>query len=149
MFGSNKDTKDNNNNSNSSRSNSAAPSRGLNTVNEGTVLTGDLEAQSDIRIDGTINGDLKCQAKVIVGPKGTIKGTVSCENAVIEGKFDGTLSVRDSLSIKETATVVGDVTAKKISMNPGCNFEGTLSTKSSKGGGDKVSQMKARENAKS
>lgn len=148
MFGSSKDTKDNNTSSNNGRG-SNTPSRGLNTVNEGTTLTGDLEAQSDIRIDGTINGDLKCQAKVIIGPKGAIKGTVNCENAVIEGKFDGTLTVRDSLSIKETATIKGDVVTKKISMNPGCNFEGTLSTKGSKAGNNKVNEMKARENAKS
>jgi len=152
MFGSSKDTKDNSSSSSQSRG-SAAPSRGLNTVNEGTTLTGDLEAQSDIRIDGIINGDLKCKAKVIVGPKGMIKGTVACENAVIEGKFDGTLVVRDSLTIKDTASIVGEISAAKIGMNPGCSFEGTLTTKgpkssSPKGGGDKVAQMKARENAK-
>lgn len=149
MFGSNKDTKDNTTSSSSNRG-GAAPSRGLNTVNEGTTLTGDLEAQSDIRVDGTINGDLRCQAKVIIGPKGAIKGTVNCQNAVIEGKFDGTLTVRDSLSIKETATVVGDVNTKKISMSPGCNFDGTLSTKGGKApASNKVAEMKARENVKS
>lgn len=146
MFGSSKENKDSNNNN---ARGAAAPSRGLNTVNEGTTLTGNLEAQNDIRVDGTINGDLNCKAKVIIGPKGTIKGTVSCENAVIEGKFDGTLKVRDSLTIKETAEVIGDVATAKIGMNPGCNFDGTLTTKSTKGGSDAVSKLKARENAKS
>lgn len=122
-----------NNNKENGGPNAAArggsPSGGLNTINEGTTLTGDLVAQSDIRVDGTINGDLQCKAKVIIGPKGTIKGTIVCENAVIEGIFDGTLKVRDSLSIKETAKITGDVATIKINMNPGCSFEGTLTTK--------------------
>ena len=45
-------------------------------------------------------------------------------------------------------TVVGEVTTKKISMSPGCNFDGTLSTKTAKPAGSKVAQMKAREDAK-
>lgn len=151
MFGSSKDTKDNSSSSRSSNSNSSsAPSRGLNTVNEGTTLTGDLVAESDIRIDGTINGDLKCKAKVIIGPKGKINGTVNCDSAVIEGAFDGKLEVRESLVIKETANIVGDIITKNIAMSAGCAFDGTLSTKVNKAGKsntDKVANLKQKERA--
>lgn len=150
MFGSSKDTKENSSSSAANR-NTGTPSRGLNTVNEGTTLTGDLDAQSDIRIDGIINGDLRCKAKVIVGPKGKIKGTVQCESAVIEGTFDGKLQVRDSLIIKETANIVGEVITKNIAMSAGCQFDGTLSTKttklSSNPGSDKTSSSKQKESA--
>lgn len=151
MFGSSKDTKDNaSNNRNSNSGNSSPASRGLNTVNEGTTVTGDLVAESDIRIDGTINGDLKCKAKVIIGPKGMIKGTVSCDSAMIEGSFDGKLEVRESLVIKETANIIGDVVTKNIAMSAGCSFDGTLSTKmnnANKTNTDKVARLKQKERA--
>lgn len=152
MFGSSKDTKDNSSSSRSTgnSSNSGAPSRGLNTVNEGTTVTGDLVADSDIRIDGTINGDLKCKAKVIIGPKGKINGTVSCDSAVIEGGFDGKLEVRESLVIKETANIVGEIITKNIAMSAGCAFDGTLSTKINKAAQpntDKVANLKQKERA--
>lgn len=114
-------------------------------------MTGDLVADSDIRIDGTINGDLQCKAKVIIGPKGSIKGTVNCDSAVIEGKFDGRLEVRESLVIKETADVIGDVVTKNIAMSSGASFDGTLSTKTTKAssnGSDKVANLKQKERAK-
>lgn len=151
MFGSsNKDAKNADANS---ASKGGAPTRGLNTVNEGTSMTGDLTAESDIRIDGSINGNLNCKAKVIIGPKGSIDGEVICENAVIEGIFNGKLTVKDMLSIKETAKVTGNVITRKVAMMAGCDFEGTVTTKGevdsrSSGQNGKVEALKAKEGAK-
>ena len=104
----------------------SAPASGgghsLNTISQGTVVEGTLKAKNDIRIDGTIKGTLECEAKVIIGPTGFIEGEVSCDNAVIEGKFSGTLRVREMLNLRETAEVDGDVTTGKLTVQPGCVF---------------------------
>ena len=58
----------------------AAPiggSAGLNSLVKGTHIEGKIKAPSDIRIEGTLDGDLDCQAKVIIGPSGVINGTVT------------------------------------------------------------------------
>lgn len=154
MFGSNnnKDTKK----TESSTPNRTGSGRGLNTVNEGTTVVGDLQAESDIRVDGTIKGNLKCKAKVIIGPKGMIDGEVTCENAVIEGGFNGKLHVKDMLSIKETAKVSGDVITRKVAMMAGCDFEGNVTTRGGKmgasnngqgGNGNRVAALKEKERA--
>jgi cytoskeletal protein CcmA (bactofilin family) len=120
MFGNN-NAKDNAPKSKSS----SAPSGGghsLNTISQGTVVEGTLKAKNDIRIDGTIKGNLQCEAKVIIGPTGFIEGEVSCDNAVVEGKFSGTLRVREMLNLRETAEVDGDVATGKLTVQPGCIF---------------------------
>ncbi|MEM9835520.1 MAG: polymer-forming cytoskeletal protein [Bacteroidota bacterium] len=152
MFGSsNKDTKK----TETTSARSSTPSRGLNTVNEGTVMTGDLTAENDIRIDGSIKGNLDCKAKVIIGPKGSIDGEVICVNAMIEGHFNGKLTVKEMLSIKETAKVTGNVITRKVAMMAGCDFEGTVTTRGGKGNtngqrpaGNKVAALKAKEGVK-
>lgn len=123
------------------------PSRGLNTVNEGTTVTGDLKAESDIRVDGTIKGNLDCEAKVIIGPKGMIEGEVKCESAVIEGEFHGKLFVKDMLTVKETAKITGDVVTRKVAMMAGCDFEGTVTTRGTAPVkvNDKVAALKQKE----
>lgn len=147
MFGSNnKDAK--NTDSNKDNKGAAAPSRGLNTVNEGTTVTGDLKAENDIRVDGSIKGNLDCAAKVIIGPKGSIEGEVKCESAVIEGEFHGKLLVMDMLTVKETAKITGDVITKKVAMMAGCDFEGTVTTRATtplKNQNDKVASLKEKE----
>jgi cytoskeletal protein CcmA (bactofilin family) len=99
---------------------------GLNSLVKGTHIEGKIKAPSDIRIEGTLDGDLDCQAKVIIGPSGVITGTVSCRTAMIEGKFDGTLRVTELLEVREAARVEGDVTYGKIKIDAGAVLVGNI-----------------------
>jgi len=94
----------------------------LNSLVRGTHVEGTIQSESDIRIDGSIKGVLNCKAKVIIGPSGSIEGEVICQNAVIEGSFDGNLTVKEVLHLKENAKVSGDVQTGKLSIQPGALF---------------------------
>lgn len=113
MFGKSKNTETLNVSPNSSA---------LNSLVQGTVVEGTVKAESDIRVDGIIHGDLNCSAKVIIGPTGEIKGEVRCVNAMIDGKFEGKLFVEDLLTIRETATVIGDIRTGKLIVQSGAVF---------------------------
>ncbi len=81
-----------------------------------------MKAENDIRIDGTLKGNLQCKAKVIIGATGFIEGEVKCANAVIEGKFKGVLFVSELLMVKENAEVTGDIRTNKLTVQPGAVF---------------------------
>ena len=100
----------------------SASSSSSNSLIQGTNIEGSIQADKDIRIDGSLRGNLNCKGKVIIGPTGFISGEVQCENAVIEGSFEGLLFVSDVLHIKETAKVEGDVTTQKLIVQPGSVF---------------------------
>ena len=90
------------------------------TIVHGTIVEGAVKAENDIRVDGVIKGSLHCKAKVIVGTTGQIEGEIRCVNAVIEGSFDGTLTVAESLNVRETA---------KITTSPWCSqTQGSMSS---------------------
>ncbi|MFT5168758.1 MAG: cytoskeletal protein CcmA (bactofilin family) [Saprospiraceae bacterium] len=97
-------------------------SHSLNIIVSGTVIEGTIKSESDIRIDGVIKGSLNCNAKVIIGPTGFIEGEVRCQNAVIEGKFEGTLHVLELLHVRESAKVSGDVSTNKLIVQSGAVF---------------------------
>lgn len=99
-----------------------ANSHSLNTLVKGTVVEGTVKSESDIRIDGVIKGSLNCNAKVIIGPSGFVEGEVRCANAVIEGKFEGSLHVRELLNVRENAKVSGDVRTNKLIVQSGAVF---------------------------
>lgn len=138
MFGNN-NGKDSAPKSKSGSTPSGGGGHSLNTISQGTVVEGTLKAKNDIRIDGTIKGKLEGEAKVIIGPTGFIEGEVSCDNAVIEGKFSGTLRVREMLNLRETAEVDGDVTTGKLTVQPGCVFNVNCSMGSGANSGGKES----------
>jgi cytoskeletal protein CcmA (bactofilin family) len=95
----------------------------LNVLVAGTKIEGTLHAESDIRIDGVLIGTLIAKSKLIIGQSGSVEGQISAHQAVIEGKFNGKIKVTDLLQVKETAHVQGEVTAGKISVNPGGVFD--------------------------
>ena len=119
MFGSNK-----NKDAGKSSASAASVSMSLNSLVQGTSVEGKVKATSDIRIDGSIKGELFCDAKVIIGPTGNIEGTIRCQNAVIEGRFDGILHVADLLNIRENAKVTGDVSYGKLIVQSGAVISG-------------------------
>ena len=129
MFGSNKDSKS----SNSTPSPSSGGGGGVNTIDSQTSIKGDLKAGGDIRIDGSLTGNLICEAKLIIGPKGRIEGDVTCKNATIEGSFKGNLTVKESLTIQATAKVEGDVKAAKMAVLSGGQVSATCSVPHSGG----------------
>jgi cytoskeletal protein CcmA (bactofilin family) len=119
MFGEKKD---------SNRSNTIIPSattHALNSLVQGTVVTGDVKAESDVRIDGSFKGNLVCTAKVIIGPSGAVDGDVSCQNAVLEGKFTGNLIVSDTLQVKDSAHLKGKIKTGKLIVQAGAVFNVT------------------------
>lgn len=93
-----------------------------NSLVQGTNIEGNIVADKDIRIDGTLKGTLQCKGKVIIGPTGYISGDVTCENAVIEGRFEGVMLVGDVLHVKETAKIEGDISTQKLVVQPGSIF---------------------------
>lgn len=99
-----------------------ASSTSSNSLVQGTNVEGTIQADKDIRIDGTLKGTLTCKGKVIIGPTGYISGDITCENAVIEGRFEGVLIVGDVLHVKETAKIEGDVSTQKLVVQPGSIF---------------------------
>ncbi|MCO7721795.1 polymer-forming cytoskeletal protein [Myroides odoratimimus] len=94
-----------------------------NRIIEATIIKGDIEAVTDLRLDGVLHGNLKVKGRVVVGPQAQIIGNVECENADIEGLVEGILKVKDLLHIKETADVKGDLLVGRLSVVPGAKIQ--------------------------
>jgi len=102
-----------------------------NLIAQGTTITGDIISSGDFRIEGTIQGNLKTPGKVVIGKTGVINGTLKGANADIEGKFSGKLMISDTLSLKTSAWVDGEVEVGKLAVDPGASFNATCTMKGS------------------
>lgn len=116
MFGNTKEIED------TKKTTSSLPGTALNALVKGTVVEGTLRCDSDLRVDGTIKGKLHCQAKVIIGPTGVVEGEIRCQNAVVEGRFKGVMSVTELLSVRETAEIDGEIITNKLLVQSGARF---------------------------
>ncbi len=96
----------------------------INLIGLGSVITGELNCNGDLRIDGTVNGDLKCSGKLIMGPEAKITGNINAKNAEIFCSIKGNLIVEELLILKSTALIKGNITTPKLSIEPGAIFNG-------------------------
>lgn len=101
-----------------------------NVLSAGTVLTGNLVTQDDIRIDGVIEGNIISRGKVIIGPNGHVSGDIECLNLDLLGRVSGNISCEDTLVLRATANLVGDILTQIIEIEPGARFTGTCKMKS-------------------
>jgi cytoskeletal protein CcmA (bactofilin family) len=99
----------------------------INVVAKNTAIIGDIISEGDFRIDGTLEGNIKTKGRVIIGISGSVKGKIDAVNSDIEGKFSGDLLVQETLTIKATAIISGDVVIGKLSVEPGATFNASCS----------------------
>ena len=100
-----------------------------NIIGKNTQIAGDIISEGDFRIDGTLDGTIKTNGRVIIGESGFVKGKVECANADVEGKFSGELLVSNILTVKTSANINGDVVIGKLSVEPGASFNATCAMK--------------------
>lgn len=114
-------------------------SKEQNRISAGTVITGEITARGGFRVEGTIKGNVTTAGKVVISKGGIIEGNLTCQNADFEGKFSGELTVSETLTLRSTAVIDGEVTAGKLAIEPGatfnasCEMKGTLKTLSKDG----------------
>ena len=93
-------------------------------IGAGTTITGNISSNGDIRIDGTLIGNLTAKAKILIGPEGIVEGDLECMQADILGKVVGKIKVKDLLNIRGKATLQGDIYAGKLQIEPTATFNG-------------------------
>ncbi|MFM6964657.1 MAG: polymer-forming cytoskeletal protein [Sphingomonadales bacterium] len=96
----------------------------INRIIAGTEINGDLTSDSNILLEGEVNGNVSCAGRVIVGTSGKINGNLVCVNAEIDGAMDGQLMVENLLVLRSTARIKGDIQTMKLHIEEGAFFEG-------------------------
>lgn len=97
---------------------------GATLVGAGTTLKGDISSNSDIRIDGTIVGNVHSTAKVVIGANGVVEGDISGNQADIIGKVTGNVKAKDLLQLRGDCVVNGNLYAGKLQVEPSATFNG-------------------------
>jgi cytoskeletal protein CcmA (bactofilin family) len=97
---------------------------GATLISAGTTLKGDISSSSDLRIDGTVIGNINSSAKIIVGTSGTVEGDISGNQADITGKVAGNVRAKELLQLRGECIVTGNLYAGKLQVEPSATFNG-------------------------
>jgi cytoskeletal protein CcmA (bactofilin family) len=120
----------------------------INLISTGTDITGDVKSTGDIRIDGTLTGNLNTKGKVVIGPTGKISGEVICKNSEVSGIVEGKIIVGQLLNLKASSKIFGDIDTVKLSIEPGAIFTGNCKMSEENGGSGAVKEKEPEKSGK-
>ncbi len=98
------------------------PASEASRISSALKVTGQLESDEDIQIDGHIEGDIKAR-KVIIGAGATVKGTVSGDEVEVSGTVTGKVEAA-SVTLSKSARMSGDVVHKALQIEKGAYIDG-------------------------
>lgn len=93
-------------------------------ISAGTVVKGDVKSESDLRIDGSIHGNVISGAKVVIGPTGFVEGNVEGVLADISGRLVGNVIAKDVVQLRTKGNVEGNIAAASLQIDAGAIFNG-------------------------
>lgn len=121
----------------------------LNRLVSGTKLTGDLAANSSLRIDGEVVGNVRCEGKLVLGQEGSIVGDIDAVEVELDGKVEGQITAKVLLVLHETAIIKGDVLTGRVVIEDGAQIGGNIQTGDNSGTGKKKDKKTEKKSSKS
>ena len=97
---------------------------GTSIIGSALTLVGDISSTADIRIDGIVKGNVKSSARILIGADGMVEGDLDGQQADIMGTVKGDIKVKELLSLRENATVNGNLYVGNLRLEPTVNFNG-------------------------
>ncbi|MBR1509497.1 MAG: polymer-forming cytoskeletal protein [Bacteroidales bacterium] len=96
----------------------------VSRISAGTSVKGEITTPGDLRIDGSFEGTVRSEGRVVVGEKATVKGNIFCQNMDFCGTMTGNFYVKDTLSLKSGCKVDGDLHIKRLQVELDAQFNG-------------------------
>jgi cytoskeletal protein CcmA (bactofilin family) len=91
-------------------------------ISPDTTLTGNLESQGDVQVDGRVHGDVMAHT-LTIGEQGSVRGTVKAEQLKVCGEVVGEIQ-GGTISLTASAKVDGDIVHDSLSIEPGAHLDG-------------------------
>lgn len=91
---------------------------GTSIIGNAVTLTGDISSKADIRIDGVVKGNVKSEARILIGAAGVVEGDLDSLQADIMGRVNGNIKVKELLSLRENAHITGNIYVGKLQVEP-------------------------------
>lgn len=98
----------------------------LSIIAAGMRITGDIETNGTLKVDGRIEGSVLGARQMMLGRNGTIQGNVHAGEVVVGGLVDGAIVADERLELQSSAVVNGDIDTKSIVVLEGARINGTV-----------------------
>jgi cytoskeletal protein CcmA (bactofilin family) len=95
-----------------------------------SVFVGNLRCAGHLVVSGRVHGDGELEGCLNLSASGSWHGHIQADQAIIAGRIDGGLDVKEKLEIGCTAVIHGKVSARTIAIAKGAIVDGEIEVRS-------------------
>jgi cytoskeletal protein CcmA (bactofilin family) len=103
---------------------------GLSIVAKDLTITGDVQAEGVVRIEGRVVGNVHAGDQVLISEGGIVEGDVVTREAVIAGRVHGSIQGDERVELQATAVVHGDIATRRLLIQEGGQVNGGVKMES-------------------
>lgn len=102
------------------------PSAGYSVIDSQLTISGEIQTDGTIRVDGRVEGSTHRADTLIVGKDGMVVGDIEAREVVVGGEIRGNLLVSGRVEVQKSATVHGDIRAAAVLLQEGGTVQGHM-----------------------
>ena len=96
-------------------------------IGKSVVVKGELEGSEDLTIEGQVEGKIELRDHTLtIGQGGRIKAQVFAKSVVVCGELVGNINASESVEIRESGSVDGDIVSPRVAIADGAHFRGSI-----------------------
>ncbi len=94
-------------------------------IAKGTVIEGKFICSENVRLDGTVNGEVRVDKRIVMGEGSAVNGNIFAKDASIKGRIKGDLNVKEALHLMDSAIIEGNISARTMIVDEGARYNGS------------------------
>jgi cytoskeletal protein CcmA (bactofilin family) len=98
----------------------------LSIIAAGMTVRGDIESNGIVKVEGAVDGHVHARHQVLVARGGIVHGDIEAREAIVGGMVNGSIRVAERVEVQSGATVVGDITTRRIAVAEGGTLNGQI-----------------------
>ena len=95
-------------------------------IGSGITIEGEVLADEDVVVQGTIRGKLSAKDAVTVEQGAVVEADVTAGPVSVAGAITGNITSSDRVDLQNGARVIGNVKATRITIADGAHFKGNV-----------------------
>jgi cytoskeletal protein CcmA (bactofilin family) len=102
-------------------------SSGAALIGRSVVIKGELDGSEDLTIEGQVEGKIELRDHTLtIGASGRIKAQIFAKAVVVLGELVGNINASETVDIRESASVDGDLVSPRVAIAEGAHFRGSI-----------------------
>ena len=94
---------------------------------KGSRVTGQLVFQGAAKIEGIVDGEVRCNGILTIGEGAEVRAKISGQVVVIQGKVEGNVTAKEKVELVAPARLYGNIATPRLIITEGVVFDGDCS----------------------